>query len=169
MGAMMLRQHVHSVLWMSFDAVCRKQLAGVRLACSDARHSFKVTEVANMGEVETALEQCAAAGVLPDAVYAHGFCSVQAYQALAANGISPEQCRLIVTRHCWPGAGFRGLVVAYTWEQYARTLAALTLRELKAPGEVTPQYCSIPCDVVAVETAEDEQRIMPPPLPDLSS
>lgn len=108
-------------------------------------------------------------GKIPDAVYAHSFCSVQVYQALAANGISLEQCRLIVTRHYWPGEGFRGLVISYTWEQYARTLAALTLRELKAPGEVTPQYCSIPCDVVAVETAEDEQRIMPPPLPDLSS
>lgn len=107
-------------------------------------------------------------GKIPDAVYAHGFCSVQAYQALAANGISPEQCRLIVTRHCWPGAGFRGLVVAYTWEQYARTLAALTLMELKASGGATPQYRSIPCDVVAVETAEDELRVMPPPLPDLS-
>lgn len=108
-------------------------------------------------------------GKIPDAVFAHGLRSVQVYQALAANGISSERCRLIVTRHCWPGDGFRGLVVACSWEQYARTLAALTLRALKASGEATPQYRRIPCDVVAVETAEDELRMMPPPLPDLSS
>ncbi len=95
MGAMMLRQHVHSVLWMSFDAVCRKQLAGVRLACSDARHSFKVTEVANMGEVETALEQCAAAGVLPDAVYAHGETACCFQKLLQERNLDGSRCLML--------------------------------------------------------------------------
>lgn len=131
----------------------------------EIRRYFRFPQKPNMQDLIQDLRE----GRIPDAIYAHGFYSIHVYQALAASGIPPERCRLVATRHCWPGDGFRGLLLAYPWEQHARTLAALTIMELGASGRGAAQYRRIPCDVIPVESAEDEERVKPPPLPDLSN
>ncbi len=102
------------------------------------------------------------AGEVPDAVYAHGFSSVQAWKLLRENQVSPERCRLIVNRHSYPGPDFRGILISYPEELLGRSLARQMLCALR--GEPEPDYCWIPCEVTRIRTDAEARAAMPPEL-----
>mgnify|MGYP000918776872 CR=1 FL=1 len=135
----------------------RSRLDGIRDAC---RHAGKKLDIhvfhEDMPQVLEPIEREIAAGVVPDAFYAHGDYFTGIREILARHRIDTENdCRLIVERHIAGGDAFRGIRMDVPFEQFGEALAQRMKRRLEN-GPAVPVTVTIPVPVRKIGIKETQ-------------
>ena len=140
MARQLQQRGVRSILWMSFDPICREHLAGLREYCAEANTKIKISEVANMSEFEAKVSDYAQKNAFPDAVFLHGETICALPSTLQRLGITPPNwLTLSEIESAERLAKHHGLVRAFPYRDIARQAAAC-LEEQFTGKTVAPEY-----------------------------
>lgn len=156
-GRMLVEEGRKRLFFAVENAATGNRLAGIRDAFRNAGKELEIhTFRQDTPRVLDPVEREIAAGVVPDAFYAHGDYFIGVREILARHRIDTENdCRLIVERHIAGGEAFRGIQMEVPFEQFGEALAQRMKRRLEN-GPAVPVTVTIPVPVRKIGIKETQ-------------